>query len=353
MPVFDLIDHFNALYRPRREDAPRLPRGSATPATPAASVSFAGEFFLAAGNRVEARAAGLRLASAFQPIFAAASGRVLSHEALLRPWREAGTSASGDPHCAAGDGQPVSPEEVFVRSGERGDIVHLDRLCRTLHTINFSRQIGERGERGEGPGELFLNIHPRHLLEVSSDHGAYFESVLARCGLAPHNVVLEILESSVNDLPRLQAALANYQRRGFRIAIDDFGRSHSNFDRLWLLQPDIVKLDRSLIAAASANERVRRVLPRLVNIIHELDALTVCEGIETPEQLALARAAGVNALQGYLLGRPAPDCRRSGFVAEALRAGNAAPEKSAPLRTAERVERVEIAAMATALAAAA
>jgi len=343
MPL-DLIDHFNALYRPRQENDPPSPRAhgrrsrattSTTPAESGAVIDFAGEVFLASGQRVEARAAGLRLSSAFQPIFDARSGRIVSHEALLRPWRDARTTGSGDTHCAGAGGQPVSPEEVFARSGERGDIVHLDRLCRTLHTINFSRQVGDRGERDERPGELFLNIHPRHLLEVSSDHGAYFESVLARCGLAPQNVVLEILESSVDDLPRLQAALANYQRRGFRIAIDDFGRSHSNFDRLWLLQPDIVKLDRSLIAAASDNERVRRVLPRLVDIIHELDALTVCEGIETREQLALARAAGADALQGYLLGRPAPDCRRSDFVAEALREGNAASEKSAPLRAAE------------------
>lgn len=296
MPPADLLEHFNSLYR------------SASAGHPAASTANrarAAKVFSRTDVHVVADAADLRFYSVFQPIFDAANGRLISHEALLRPWRRPATPGprSADTEIA---GEPISPEDVFARFGEQGDIVHLDRLCRTLHAINFSRQ--QKGH-SKPRGDLFLNIHPRHLLEVSIDHGSYFESVLRRCGLAPERVVLEILESSVDDLPQLQKALANYQRRGYRIAIDDFGRSHSNFDRLWQLQPDIVKLDRSLIVSAGENDRVRRTLPRLVDIIHELDALTVFEGIETPEQLQLARDCGADALQGYLLGRPASECR--------------------------------------------
>lgn len=296
MPSADLLEHFNSLYRSAR---------AATPVTPGENLGCRASVFSRADVQIIAHAADLRLYSVFQPIFDAANGRLISHEALLRPWHLPATRGAR-PAIADVAGEPISPEEVFARFGEQGDIVHLDRLCRTLHAINFSRQ---QQSHGKPHGDLFLNIHPRHLLEVSIDHGSYFESVLRRCGLAPERVVLEILESSVDDLPQLQKALANYQRRGYRIAIDDFGRSHSNFDRLWQLHPDIVKLDRSLIVSAGENERVRRTLPRLVDIIHELDALTVFEGIETPEQLQLARDCGADALQGYLLGRPASECR--------------------------------------------
>ncbi|MBK1679010.1 EAL domain-containing protein [Rhodocyclus tenuis] len=317
MSPADLLEHFNSLYRAART-------GIST--SPIANAASAETRFARADAQIVAHVADLRLNSVFQPIFDAGNGRLISHEALLRPWRRRGMA--GDEGRRRGGEEAVSPEEVFARSGERGDIVHLDRLCRTLHTINFSWQ---QQLRGEQQGDLFLNIHPRHLLEVSGDHGSYFESVLRRCGLTPERVVLEILESSVDDLPALQKALANYQRRGYRIAIDDFGRSHSNFDRLWQLQPDIVKLDRSLIVTASDNDRVRRTLPRLVDIIHELDALTVFEGIETQEQLTLARDSGADALQGYLLGRPAAECRSGDSIPLPLRVDSAQPAQTAPL----------------------
>jgi EAL domain-containing protein (putative c-di-GMP-specific phosphodiesterase class I) len=279
MPIAQLLDHFNREDRVGQGRQPQAPQTLAT-----------APFDLLENGRVEAEHAGIRLGSAFQPIVDANSGRLIGHEALLRPRRDRDTAA-----------EAVPPEAFFARFDEGEGIVRLDRLCRILHTLNFSAQqpIG---------GDLFINVHPRHLLAISGEHGAFFESVLRRCGLAPERVVIEILESSVDDLSRLQAALASYQRRGFRIAIDDFGCRHSNFDRLWQLRPDIVKLDRSLIVAASEQLRVRRILPRLVDIIHELDAVTVVEGIETADQLTLARDSGADAVQGYLLGRPAPLC---------------------------------------------
>lgn len=56
--------------------------------------------------------------------------------------------------------------------------------------------------------------------------------------------MLGVLESHVDDLQHLQEAIDAYRSRGFRVAIDDFGCQHSNFDRLWRLTPDIVKLAR-------------------------------------------------------------------------------------------------------------
>lgn len=232
--------------------------------------------------------AGLRLNSAYQPLVEARGGKVTGHEALLR--------------ATSKDGQAISPEAVFVLPCDSEQIVFLDRLCRTVHALNFLLQTGQGG------GDLYLNIHPRHLLAVSAEHGLVFEAILKRCGLTPERVVLEILESAIDDTPLLAEAVAGYRSRGYRIAIDDFGRNHSNFDRLWQLEPDVVKLDRSLISTAETNPRVRRILPKLTDIVRELGAKSVFEGIENREQLAIAIDSGADLLQGYYLARPRGHC---------------------------------------------
>ncbi|MEI7432124.1 MAG: EAL domain-containing protein, partial [Betaproteobacteria bacterium] len=71
--------------------------------------------------------------------------------------------------------------------------------------------------------------------------------------------------------------------------------------------PDIVKLDRSLIVQATENPRVRRVLPKIVEIVHDLNARVVCEGVETREQHAIALDSGVDLLQGFYYARPSPE----------------------------------------------
>ena len=128
--------------------------------------------------------------------------------------------------------------------------------------------------------------------------------------------MLEIIESRIEESDRLVEAVAAYQQRGYRVAIDDFGCQHSNFDRLWQLSPDVVKLDRSLIVQSEINPRARKILPKLVDIIHDLGAQVVCEGIETPDQHALAASVGVDLVQGFYYGRPHPELMRQSHALE-------------------------------------
>lgn len=268
MPIELLVDYFRRLRRPDTDPLedywPALDRQD---------------------QRVVARYHDLVLGSVYQPILASDGQQIVGYEALLRAVDPAGA--------------PVAPEAVFrlPRSGE--EATYLDRLCRVLHVLNLVRQPGQGLA-----GYLFLNVTPRHLLQLAGEHGRAFEAVIRFFGISPDKVVLEVLESDIDDLQTLKGALANYRARGYRIAIDDFGRNHSNFDRLWLLEPDIVKFDRSLLLQAERDGRIRRVLPLLVEIVHELDAKALLEGIENPAQLQIARDAGVDWIQGYHLGRP-------------------------------------------------
>ncbi|MBW7901723.1 MAG: EAL domain-containing protein [Rhodocyclaceae bacterium] len=227
----------------------------------------------------------LCLHSAFQALHAADTLRPAAHEALLR---------ARDEHNRA-----ISPAEAFARPGTPDEVVYFDRLCRTLHALNFVNL-------GGGDGTLYLNVSGRHLLSIGEGgHGRTFEALLAHCGLTPGQIVLEILESGVDDLKHLQSAIAAYRQRGYRVAIDDFGCQNSNFDRLWRLEPDIVKIDRSLIVQATDDARARKILPKLVDIIHDLGARAVCEGIETRLQHDLAVGAGADLVQGFHYSRPA------------------------------------------------
>jgi len=238
-------------------------------------------------GRTSAHYQGMHLASVFQPLFEASSLRAGAHEALLR--------------VHDGAGRALSPASAFAVPVNAAEVVFFDRLCRIVHALNFVAQ-------ADPAAELFLNLSGRHLLSLANGaYGETFERLLAMCGLTPERIVLEVLEARVDDIGHLNEAVEAYRKRGYRVAIDDFGCEHSNFDRLWRLTPDIVKLDRSLIVQGTTNPRARRILPKLVEIIHDLGARVVCEGIETIEQHHLALDAGVDLLQGYFYARPAPD----------------------------------------------
>ncbi len=90
------------------------------------------------------------------------------------------------------------------------------------------------------------------------------------------------------------------------VAVDDFGAGHSNFERIWRLEPDIVKLDRKMIADTAHREVIRRSLPRLVSLLHEAGCMVLAEGIETEEEALLMLDANVDMAQGYLFARPFP-----------------------------------------------
>lgn len=239
------------------------------------------------GRRAHGHFAELELHSVFQPLYSRKTLQTVAYEALLRAYDRAS--------------RPVPTDRVFAQACSSTEVAYLDRLCRAIHAINF---VGQSASLAT----LFLNVDGRFLRSVDvNDMGSTFMRLLEHCELRPQQIVLEIIESHIDDLKLLQDALSSYQKRGYRVAIDDFGCQHSNFDRLWQLAPDVVKLDRSLLVQAVANRRARKILPKLVEIIHDLGSEVVCEGIENADQLALAQDAGVDLLQGFYFSRPERD----------------------------------------------
>lgn len=225
---------------------------------------------------------GVRLNSAFQPIYDIQAGDLFGHEALLRP--------------SLGGELSSTPEFAFTYAEQAGKLVPFDRVSRTLHVLNFRQIYAENGL-------LFLNVHPKLLIAVNA-HGKVFEKILHSNSVPTDRVVIEIQEGLIEQEKQLTEAIDNYRERGYRIAIDRFGSSQSHIDRLWKFAPDFVKLDLSLIQKAEHNDRIHKILPGLIKMIKDLGAQPIITGIETQIQLDIAIESGTNLVQGYFLAKP-------------------------------------------------
>ncbi|MGQ5525210.1 sensor domain-containing phosphodiesterase [Chitinimonas sp. PSY-7] len=240
---------------------------------------------------------GLMLNSYFQPIFSFAHQRVVGYEGLMRAWTTSG--------------QALPPTTVFTTSTNEPELVTLDRLSRVLHVQNFCSL---SDKTSEPPQWLFLNAEPNAYAQMSR-YGYFFPELLERVGLPPERIVIEVLETAIENQRALARSVDYFREIGCLIAIDDFGAGHSNVDRVWRLRPEIVKLDRTLIANATSNGEARLILPGLVSLLHEAGSLVLAEGVETEEEAFLALEADCDLVQGYYFARPAPGLLRSGPTA--------------------------------------
>lgn len=232
-------------------------------------------------GHVTAQFRDFSIASAFQPIFSLSHRSPVGYEALCR--------------ARAPDDTPVSPLALFGQVQDESDNVLLDRLCRAVHVQNFARFSDKSW--------LFLNVNPQ-VTVLGKSYGSFFQQMLEHNNIPASQVVIEILEKSIYDESILSAAVNYYKKLGCLVAIDDFGASHSNFDRIWNIQPDIVKFDRSIVVQAENNRVVRKALPNMVSLIQELGCIALMEGVETEKQALIAMDSNVDLVQGYYFGYP-------------------------------------------------
>ena len=236
------------------------------------------------GGACVAEFRSLELSSVFQPVVDLWCGRIVGHEALVR--------------LTYPNGRTISPVRFFAGALDENALTELDRLCRALHLRNFlTAPVPD--------GWLFLNISPRVVLASARQVG-FLRYLVDSAGLPASRIVIELVESSIPDEAALLALTHSCRELGCRVAIDDFGTGASSFGRVLQMAPDIVKLDRTVVAQAVHDAGQLRLLKRMTEVLHEIGALVVMEGVETEAELQLALKAGVDLGQGYHLGRPEP-----------------------------------------------
>lgn len=219
--------------------------------------------------------------SVFQPIKRIASGEVFGYEALTR--------------CPS-DCRFDGPLALFQYAEREGYAFALDRLAR------------EKAIRSSPPlnaaQKIFLNVTSGIMNDPHFVSGQTIQWLRQR-GLQPGQVVLELTErSSIDDFAEAKKVLQHYRNQGYEIAIDDAGAGYSSLQSIVELQPDYIKVDKSLVQNADNDEMKKQMLRTFVRFAKRMDIRMVAEGIERPEELRLLRTLGVDFGQGYLLGRP-------------------------------------------------
>jgi diguanylate cyclase (GGDEF)-like protein len=223
-----------------------------------------------------------------QPLADMTTGHAAGAEALVR-WERPGVG--------------LVPPADFIPIAERSGLIFelerwvLEAACRCIAEWTLA---------GRGAGmRLAVNISGRHLIE--GELVADLDAALAATGADPGLLEIELTESQLlDDVERASDVLAAVRSRGVKVAIDDFGTGYSSMTYLQKLPVDVVKIDRSFIATATANEFDSTIVESVVTIGRALSLDIVAEGIETFDQLAYAIEAGVTLGQGFLFARPMP-----------------------------------------------
>src|SRR5258708_840149 len=118
-------------------------------------------------------------------------------------------------------------------------------------------------------------------------------------------VVLEITErASLHHIRDVQSRIAKLREMGFRIAVDDLGAGYAGLTSFAQLEPEVVKLDMSLVRDVHTQPTKQTLVRTMIAMCKELGMQIVAEGIETPEERDVIVAAGCDLMQGYLFAKP-------------------------------------------------
>ncbi|MHB1088967.1 MAG: sensor domain-containing phosphodiesterase [Acidimicrobiales bacterium] len=206
-----------------------------------------------------------------QPIVALGDGRRHGVEALSRFPVEWGKA----------------PDAAFAEASSIGLGIELELMAVRRAAVHIS----------DISGYMAINLSPRTLLDQRC-HDVLEE-------LPGERIILELSEHDpVTDYDVLTRTIAPLRQRGVRLAIDDVGAGFSSLRHILLTAPDVIKLDRSIVAGV-ANDRVLRTLVHsLADFGHGAGATVVAEGVETSDDAIALRDVGVDYGQGWHFARP-------------------------------------------------
>ena len=231
----------------------------------------------------------------YQPIFDLRGRQVIGAEALVR-WR----------HPERG---VVGPDVFIPLAEEIGLIVPIGRWV----LEQACRQAAAWSAQGH-PLAVSVNVSAHQLGRRSFADDV--RRTLADCGLDPSLLTLEITETTLmRDVTGASDRLREIRRLGVQIAIDDFGTGYASLSNLQRMPVDVLKVDRSFVAALSEGGRGRELLEAILGVGQALSLVVVAEGIELRSQMLTLEEMGCEMAQGFLMGRPTSPEEIEGILA--------------------------------------
>lgn len=141
---------------------------------------------------------------------------------------------TSESYVRSATGNLLNIDNIFNSLDSHDQIIHLDRLIRTLHSLNYLQQYENSGQL------LALQVQPRHIISVENEHGKTFEKILSDCGLGPEKVILHTRLLDAETLTHFQKALNNYRIRGYKIGIDVIHTQDLNLLLASSISPDFI-----------------------------------------------------------------------------------------------------------------
>jgi PAS domain S-box-containing protein len=225
--------------------------------------------------KIEAVLGDLSFTIAFQPIYDLSTGRVVGAEALTR----------------FPDDAEVTPDVWFSQAASVGLGAELELAA---VEAAFAAAAGL-------PEEIYVSVN----LSPETCLSPRLAEVIRRSRPAARRIVLELTErTAIADYRAIREALAPLRRSGILLAVDDAGAGFASMRHILQLTPDIIKIDREIIAGIDKNKGQYALNAAMTEFAAHLEAIVVAEGIETKRELAAVTALGMAGGQGYLLGRP-------------------------------------------------
>ncbi len=223
----------------------------------------------------------------YQPIIRSVNGKVCDEEALAR-W--------------------IDPVEGFMSPADFIPTLEDAGLIYKLDLYVLERVLDKM--RRQAAAGLYIVPHSINLSRADFDACDIVEEICKRVdasAIGRNNITIEITESVIgSDFKFMKAQVERFRSLGFPVWMDDFGTGYSSLDVLQSIKFDLIKFDMSFMRKLDEGDSGRIILTEMMKMAASLGVDTVCEGVETENQVGFLREIGCSKLQGFYFCKPIP-----------------------------------------------
>jgi len=220
----------------------------------------------------------------FQPIVSIRNKKICAYEALTR--------------CTY-HGINIPPEKIFEAAKQKNLLFEIDVLTRKKAIDKFHSYYLKDKEL-----ILFLNFESTYIDTFTVNHNEYgFSDKIKELNIPTQNFMLEVKEDEIKNSQGLIDFCSFYKDMGFLIALDDFGTGNSNFNRINIIKPALIKIDKSLFVDIKNNQINKEIVGSISNMCKNIGIQVLAEGVEDKNSINVGMKKGIDLFQGYYFSR--------------------------------------------------
>ena len=221
----------------------------------------------------------------YQPKVNSLTGQVSGAEALVR-WKKP-------------NGIIIQPDQFVPIIERSGQIIQVDYF---MYNEVFAF-IANRLKEGKKVVPVSINVSRQHFKKL--DIINYVKQLQEKYNIPPKYVEFEITETvCMADTAKAMKFIKTFHDMGFKVSMDDFGSGYSSLYLLSELPIDIIKMDKCFLQSDILQQKEKVIISNIINMTHELDITTLCEGVETSQQSEFLKSVGCDIQQGFYFSRP-------------------------------------------------